>query len=102
MEWKQLFTLTPSMNVEEAKNFISNHNEGTYNLLDVRQPGEYEQNHIPGGVLIPLPELQDRAGELNLQKPTIVYCAVGGRSRVAAQILAGKGFKEIYNLSGGI
>jgi len=102
MEWKQLFTLTPSMNVEEAKNFISNHNEGTYNLLDVRQPGEYGQNHIPGGVLIPLPELQDRAGELNLQKPTIVYCAVGGRSRVAAQILAGKGFKEIYNLSGGI
>ncbi len=102
MEWKQLFTLTPSMNAEEAKNFMSNHKEGTYNLLDVRQPGEYEQNHIPGGMLMPLAELQDRAGELDPQKPTIVYCAVGGRSRVAAQVLAGKGFKEIYNLAGGI
>lgn len=102
MEWKQLFTLTPSMSTEEAKKFISKHKEGTYNLLDVRQPGEYEQNHIPGGLLIPLPELQDRAVELDPQRPTIVYCAVGGRSRVAAQVLAGKGFKEVYNLSGGI
>jgi rubrerythrin len=35
-------------------------------------------------------------------QPVIVYCAIGGRSRVAAQLLAGQGFKEVYNLKGGI
>jgi sulfur-carrier protein adenylyltransferase/sulfurtransferase len=41
-------------------------------------------------------------GEIDAQKPTLVYFAIGGRSRVAAQMLAGKGFQEVYNLSGGI
>jgi rubrerythrin len=52
--------------------------------------------------LIPLPELGSRLPELNPDKPTLVYCAIGGRSRVAAQVLAAKGFREVLNLSGGI
>ena len=39
---------------------------------------------------------------LDPEKPTLVHCAVGGRSRVAAQMLSGWGFKEVYNLAGGI
>jgi rhodanese-related sulfurtransferase/rubrerythrin len=73
-----------------------------FTLLDVRQPGEYEEGHLPGATLIPLPDLGERLGEIDSKKPTIVYCAIGGRSRMAAQMLAGKGFDEVYNLSGGI
>lgn len=102
MGLRELFTPTPSMDADEAKAFMAGRSHGSYTLLDVRQPGEYESAHLPGSRLIPLPQLQDRLKELDPAKPTIVYCAVGGRSRVAAQILAGKGFREVYNLSGGI
>ncbi len=43
------------------------------NILDVRQPNEYEASHIPGAKLIPLPDLGDRLFELDPQKPTLIY-----------------------------
>jgi rhodanese-related sulfurtransferase len=49
------------------------HKEGDYTLLDVRQPGEYGKSRIPGCVLIPLPELTDRLGELAPEKTVIAY-----------------------------
>lgn len=99
---KKLFTPVKSMNADEAKKFMAAHEEGAYTLLDVRQPGEYEIEHIPGARLIPLPGLKDGRSRLDLQKPLVVYCAVGGRSLAAAQLLSGLGFNEIYNLQGGI
>jgi len=99
---KKLFTPVKSMNADEAKKFIAEHEEGAYTLLDVRQPGEYEIEHIPGARLIPLPGLKDDLSQLDSQKPVVVYCAVGGRSLAAAQLLSGLGFNEIYNLRGGI
>jgi rhodanese-related sulfurtransferase/rubrerythrin len=102
MKWREFLTPVKSMDTEEAKSFIAGHGEGEYTLLDVRQPGEYEQKRIPGARLIPLPDLTDRIEELDSEKPLITYCAVGGRSRAAAQLLAGKGIKNVYNLKGGI
>ena len=99
---KKLFTPVKSMNVDEAKKFIAEHPEGAYTLLDVRQPGEYEGEHIPGAKLLPLPALKDGLRQLDSQKPVLVYCAVGGRSLAAAQLLSGFGFQEVYNLQGGI
>ena len=99
---KKLFKPVKSMNAAEAKTFIDEHAEGAFTLLDVRQPGEYESEHIPGAKLIPLPGLKDGRAELDSQKPVIVYCASGGRSLAAAQLLSGLGFNEIYNLQGGI
>jgi len=99
---KKLFTPVKSMNVDEAKKFIAEHSEGAYTLLDVRQPGEYEGEHIPGAKLVPLPALKDGLRQLDSQKPVLVYCAVGGRSLAAAQLLSGFGFQEVYNLQGGI
>jgi rubrerythrin len=52
-------------------------------------------------VLIPLAQLSERLGDLDAKKPTIVYCAIGGRSRAAASILQDAGFDEPYNLKGG-
>ena len=76
--------------------------EGNYQLVDVRQPAEYERGHIPGAVLVPLAELPGRSGELSPDLPVVVYCAVGGRSRAAARFLAGRGFSRVINLAGGI
>jgi rhodanese-related sulfurtransferase/rubrerythrin len=99
---KKLFTPVTSLDAEEARQYMAEHPEGSYVLLDVRQPGEYEEEHIPGAKLIPLPQLADAYPELDPEKPTLVHCAIGGRSRVAAQLLSGWGFSEIYNLTGGI
>ena len=91
---EQFLTPVQSMETEEAKSYMAGYKEGTSTLLDVRQPGEYEKTRIPGARLIPLPELTDRLGELDPKKPVIAYCAVGRRSRAAAQLLAGKGFQK--------
>lgn len=90
------------MDSAEARAYITERPEGTYTLLDVRQMREYEESRIPGATLIPLPQLSDRLKELDPEKPVLAYCAIGGRSRAAVQLLAGQGFKEVYNLRGGI
>jgi rhodanese-related sulfurtransferase/rubrerythrin len=102
IQLRKLFTPVESMDAAAAREYLASHPEDTFTLLDVRQPGEYEEEHIPGATLIPLPQLHDRYRELDPGKPTLAYCAIGGRSRVAAQLLSGQGFKEVYNLSGGI
>jgi rhodanese-related sulfurtransferase/rubrerythrin len=102
IQLKKLFTPVSSMDAEEAKDYMAKHGEDKYTILDVRQPWEYEDSHLPGAKLIPLPQLSDMYKELDPEKPTIVHCAIGGRSRVAAQMLSGWGFKEVYNLAGGI
>lgn len=98
----KLFKPVASMQADEAREYIARHLEGDYLILDVRQPGEYAESHIPGGKLLPLPELPNSYQALDPEKPTIVHCTNGGRSRVAAQMLSGFGFKEVYNLAGGI
>lgn len=102
MRWKQYFTPVQSMDPEAAKAFMAEKAQDEFTLLDVRQPGEYQKNHIPGAKLIPIGQLDKRLDEIDRGKPVLAYCAVGGRSRVAAQMLAGKGFDRVINLSGGI
>lgn len=102
MNWKNLFNPVENMTAAEAKEFMAQHSTGDFQLLDVRQPKEYESGHLPGSLFIPLRELPTRLDELDKEKPVIAYCAVGGRSRAAAQLLAGKGFGRVYNLAGGI
>lgn len=102
MRWKQFFTPVKSIDAVEARQYVQRMAGDAFTLLDVRQPGEYEAEHLPGAKLIPLAELGSRLPELDAGKPIVVYCAIGGRSRVAAQVLAAKGFREVLNLSGGI
>jgi rhodanese-related sulfurtransferase/rubrerythrin len=102
MQWKQFFTPVQSIDAKTAARYMQDRPAGSYTLLDVRQPREYENSHIAGARLVPVGELDRRLDELDPEKPTIVYCAIGGRSRIAAQMLAGRGFREVYNLAGGI
>lgn len=73
MKWKQFFTPATSINTLQARDYIENRPGESYTLLDVRQPSEYRDGHLPGAVLIPLTELSDRAGELDPKKPVLVY-----------------------------
>ena len=70
---KRLFGQVKGMDSKEAATYLEKHDEGTFTLLDVRQPKEYSQAHIPGATLIPLSELGDSLNELNPARPVIVY-----------------------------
>jgi sulfur-carrier protein adenylyltransferase/sulfurtransferase len=101
MNWRQFLTPVKSIDANQAKSYLADKKVDEVTILDVRQPKEYESGHIPGAVLAPLPDLTDFMDRIDRSKPVFVYCAVGGRSRVAAQLLSGQGFANILNLSGG-
>jgi sulfur-carrier protein adenylyltransferase/sulfurtransferase len=86
---------------DEAKDFINSREEGSYTLMDVRQPSEYEEGHLPGAMLVPLPELVDALTRLDHSGTFVLYCAAGGRSRAAAQLMIHQGFQDVYQLEGG-
>ena len=71
-------------------------------LLDVRAPGEYEINHIKGSVNIPAPDLRTRHKGLGKSKPVALICSTGHRSSLAASLLKQNGFREVYNVAGGM
>ena len=73
MKWMQFLTPVQSRDHKQAQQMIADHAPEEITILDVRQPGEYRKNHIPGAVLIPLPHLSDRLSELDPDKPTLVY-----------------------------
>jgi tRNA 2-thiouridine synthesizing protein A len=70
-------------------------------LLDVRTPDEYQEDHLPHARLVPVDELRDHLLELDPTKETVVYCRVGLRGYLAARILLQHGFTNVYNLTGG-
>lgn len=70
-------------------------------LLDVRTQEEYELGTIDGARHIPVDDLRDRLGELDKDADIVVFCAVGLRGYIAQQLLKGRGFKHVRNLSGG-
>lgn len=70
-------------------------------LIDVREPKEYEGGHILGARNIPLSQLKHRKAEIRTDKPVYLYCQNNVRSGRAAQTLRKNGCKEIYNLKGG-
>ena len=70
-------------------------------IVDVRNPGEVAAGMVPGAVNIPVGQLPDRLGELDTHRPTVVYCAGGYRSSVAASLLRRHGFDDVSDVLGG-
>jgi glyoxylase-like metal-dependent hydrolase (beta-lactamase superfamily II)/rhodanese-related sulfurtransferase len=70
-------------------------------IVDVRNPGETAGGVIPGAVTIPLPRLTSQLAELDPGQPSVVYCASGYRSSIAASVLAAAGFDDVSDLLGG-
>ncbi|WP_396928351.1 rhodanese-like domain-containing protein [Mycolicibacterium sp.] len=70
-------------------------------IVDVRNPGEVAAGAIPNAVAIPVGQLPARLRELDQTKPTVVYCAGGYRSSVAASLLRKNGFTDVSDILGG-
>ena len=70
-------------------------------IVDVRNPGEVAAGTIPNAIAIPVGQLPGRLGELNPATPTVVYCAGGYRSSVAASLLRRNGFADVSDILGG-
>lgn len=102
MNWNTLFAKEQTITPAEARHRMDSGSFENYQVLDVRQPKEYEQSHIPGAILIPLADLADKLSLLEKNDPVIVYCRSGVRSTAACQILVQAGFTECFNMSGGI
>ena len=96
------FRKVEMISTDKVRKWIAEKKEGELTLIDVREPVEYNEGHLPGALLIPLSDLLDRINELDPAKPTITYCRMGNRSRAAAALLMGQGFNEAYNIEGGI
>jgi molybdopterin/thiamine biosynthesis adenylyltransferase/rhodanese-related sulfurtransferase/molybdopterin converting factor small subunit len=73
-----------------------------FQLIDVREPHEYQICKIPGSKLIPLGELPKRLNEIDPSTEIVAQCKMGGRSAKACDILRANGFKNVRNLIGGI
>jgi rhodanese-related sulfurtransferase len=70
-------------------------------LVDVRQPGEWEQGHIEGAMLKPLPKLTKLLDGLDRARPVAVHCKSGYRSSIATSLLEREGFAQVMNVIGG-
>jgi rhodanese-related sulfurtransferase len=76
--------------------------QGKALLIDVREAGEYAREHIEGARLAPLSSFAGEDFRDERQKAAVFYCRSGGRTRANAALLLSKGFREAYELSGGI
>ena len=70
-------------------------------LLDVREPWEYRDGHVPGAQLIPLSELEQRVNEVPRDRPILAICHSGQRSLAAAGYLLQLGYSSVSNVDGG-
>ena len=73
-----------------------------FDLIDVREPHEWDIARIPGARLIPLATLVNELPTLDSAREIVVHCKMGGRSAKAVQQLQASGFRKVWNLSGGI
>jgi len=88
---------TREVSREEAQKLI----EGGAQLVDVRADHEWEAGYIEGATHLPLPELAERTGEIDKERPVVLYCRGGNRSTMATDALADAGFDAV-KLSEGI
>jgi rhodanese-related sulfurtransferase len=87
----------PEVSREEAQKLI----EDGAQVVDVRVDHEWEVGRIAGATHLPLAELAERAGEIDKERPVVVYCRGGNRSSMAAAALTAAGY-DAAKLSEGI
>jgi molybdopterin/thiamine biosynthesis adenylyltransferase/rhodanese-related sulfurtransferase/molybdopterin converting factor small subunit len=71
-------------------------------LIDVREPGEWQIAHLPNAKLIPRATLDHRLAEVAQNRPVVVYCKSGRRSADAVRFLSARGFTNVRSLAGGL
>jgi hydroxyacylglutathione hydrolase len=101
-EWQEMgkpISSLGTLSVQQLKSKLENRE---VTLLDVREPSEWKEGYVEGARRIYFGYLQDEADSLPKNKPIAVTCSVGNRSSIGASILKRKGFKEVYNVLGGM
>lgn len=85
---------------EEAKKIMDSSEDVV--ILDVREQDEYDSGHIPGAILIPYTEIENKAESMipDKDKQILVYCRSGRRSKIAAEILAKLGYADVKEFGG--
>jgi len=73
MNIEDYFKPVATVPAEKIRQLMKEKNPDDYNLIDVRQPEEYQREHLPGAKLIPLGDLKNRLSEIDPTKPTVVY-----------------------------
>ena len=91
----------PQWRPAEARAWMAEHEPDAFVILDVRQPAEFERGHLPGAVLLPLPELPFRLDEVPRDRRVFTVCHAGMRSMSAALQLRAAGWEDVVNLAGG-
>ena len=89
-----------NITAEEAKQIMDS--EEGYSILDVREQDEYDAGHIPGAILIPYTQIEEKVDEMLPDKDQLilVYCRSGRRSKIAAEALAALGYTNIKEFGG--
>jgi rhodanese-related sulfurtransferase len=93
------------VSIQEAAQLIANNqNNPDFTILDVRTPQEFNDGHIEGALNLDFyaAAFKDELDKLDKGKTYFVYCRTGNRSGQAVAIMQASGFREAYNLSGGI
>lgn len=90
-----------SVNAESFKEFM---NSNDAQIVDVRTESEFRQGHIPGAILANVTngDLNKILGQLDKNRPVLVYCRSGNRSVTASKLMAKDGFTQIVNLKRGM
>jgi len=88
------------MHTIDLKNKIDNKDD--FLLIDVREHSELEISKIQESIHIPMAEIPNNIDQINSNKLVVVMCKSGGRSANVCEYLMQNGFKDIYNLNGGI
>ncbi len=85
---------------EDAKKIMDSSDD--YIILDVREQDEFDAGHIPGAILLPYTEIENKAEEMlpDKDKQILVYCRSGRRSKIAAEALARLGYTNIKEFGG--
>lgn len=93
---------TEQVGVEEVHDALSSDESVT--VVDVREPDEWEEGHIPGARHIPRGVLELQAEEQLPEKDAriVVHCALGGRGSLAAKSLREMGYTNVANMEGGV
>lgn len=86
------------VDIEDARQLID---RGEVDIVDVREPWEYERGHISNARLVPLNTLLSRPQDFLNRDGILMVCGVGQRSAVAAEMATALGFGRVYNLEGG-
>jgi len=75
--------------------------DGEVQVIDVRNPDEWSEGHLPGATHVPLAALPAAIGNLDSSAPIVLHCKGGGRSSIATSLLQARGFANVTNLTGG-